>query len=90
MENAKDDIEFTLAYALGMSMGMTIFVVIIIIILLVAVVYYYLKYRKTKEILKYEQNDINSLAKVPGISAEMTNVPDKVKYTTLTSEPDPI
>ena len=97
MENPKtgeifsfEPVEFTLAYALGMSMGMTIFVVIIIIILLVAVVYYYLKYRKTKEILKYEQNDINSLAKVPGISAEMTNVPDKVKYTTLTSEPDPI
>ena len=97
MENPKtgeifsfEPVEFTLAYAMGMSLGMTVFVVIVIIILLVAVVYFYLKYKKTKEILKYEQNDLNSLSKIPGMSAEMTSVPDKVKYTTLTSEPDAI
>lgn len=101
MENAKTGEIFTfepinveLSYVLGISVTMIVFIVIIIIGLGLGMFYFYKKYKKTKEILKYEQNDLRSMGNLPDVSSEMTNVSslsgEKVKYTTLTSEPQAI
>ena len=98
MENAKTGEIFTfepinvqLSFIQGISVVMVVFIVLLILGLVLGMLYFYKKYKKTKEILRYEQNDLRSLGSLPDVSAEMTSVPgDKVKYTTLTSEPQSI
>mgnify|MGYP006382203389 CR=1 FL=1 len=63
----------------------------VIVALSVAVLYFYKKYKVTKTILKYERNDLHSMGNLPEISSEMANVhSERVKYSTLTSEPSSI
>ena len=80
-----------LNYFYNVSGFMIVVLICVIVALSVAVLYFYKKYKLTKTILKYERNDLHSMGNLPEISSEMANVhSERVKYSTLTSEPSSI
>ncbi len=74
--------------------GWVIFLAIaIVIVLTVLVIYFYKRFKSTEAVLKYEENDLNRMARVPRSEAEMANMShsqEKVKYSTLTADTERI
>lgn len=61
---------------------------LIILALLILVWYFYRRYKKTRQILNFEINDIRKIANIPNIHAEMKDVTINAvkRYQTLTED----
>ena len=73
------------------------FAIILIILIIIALsgiaTYFYFRFKKTQNILQYEENDLNRMAHIPKSTTEMANMSqdnERIKYSTLTANADTI
>ena len=68
-----------------------VLVTVIIAVLIFLVYYFYKKFSVTRDILKYEINDVRNLSNIPKSEAELSNIVKDAsarKYANLTSDSD--
>ncbi len=63
--------------------------IVLVIVLIILVVYFYKKYKVTKQILNYEVNDVRNMSSVPKSLAELRDLAvksERQKYANLAED----